>query len=179
MQPEELAELPVAGGLGPVVHAGWRMAAIRQRDPAWAAALVAASDRDPAPGGRPGGWTPDDRLLEIVPANARIERVIRLAAHSTQQAVRALADCPGPWPDRAADVLLRHVAAAKPAQVDRRAFAEPLHAAARCLPATGPRDHAAELRSLADGHADNPLGALLRRCASTIELRRRFLEELP
>jgi Family of unknown function (DUF5691) len=45
--PDALVELPVSGGFAADVHAGWRIAAVTQRDTSWAAALLAAQ---PPPG---------------------------------------------------------------------------------------------------------------------------------
>jgi hypothetical protein len=43
LDPQRLVSLPVSGDLAVEVHAGWRLAAVRQASPAWARALLTAA----------------------------------------------------------------------------------------------------------------------------------------
>jgi hypothetical protein len=86
---------------------------------------------------------------------------------------------PGPWPDDLANAVLsalfRTVSAAPRSRLPR----ELVQSAARKLPVTGPRDHAAELERCANlGTCPAPWSAMLRRAAETVTLRRAFYKEI-
>jgi hypothetical protein len=79
--PEELVALPVEGGLGDAVHAGWSHAAARQHDPGWAAALL------------PRTW--DVRLVDALAPDVAERHVA--AALDDPRARAALARLRRPW----------------------------------------------------------------------------------
>lgn len=187
----QLVSLPVEGGLGVDVHAGWRLAAICQASPEWAAALLAAGPPGPA-GGRPAAaWPQDHELAAVLPPDARAARAAALLtrAAASPAAIAEAVNCPGPWPESLADAAVgalcgiaagrtaagRTVAAA----TQSRWPAALVSAAARHLPVTGRGDHAAALVRLADAATCPPTwSSVLRRTAGTLALRRAFLEEI-
>jgi hypothetical protein len=203
LEAERIVSLPVDGGLRVEVHAAWRLAAIRQRNAGWALALLEAGSA-PGAGGRPGGpvggagdrsgvpWPEDYQLAAVLPADVRAARaagMVKAAAPFTvatggagAAAAAAIAEVtgyPGPWPGELAGAVLsalaRTVAAAPRSRLPRELAAS----AARKLPVTGPRDHAAELGSCADiENCPSPWSAMLRRAAEIVALRRAFYEEI-
>ena len=195
LAPAEIVALPVAGDLASHVHAGWRLAAVRQASPDWAAALLTASARHPQTlraGSRPlAAWPADEQLVAVLPPAARADRVARLLSRTTitPAALAELTACPGPWPASLAEVvvsLLRAAVTAVPGSPAAQASwagtrwaGELASAAARNLPATGGIDYAAALTRLAEaGSCPPPWPVVLHRIASTIALRRAFLEEI-
>ncbi len=184
LSPARLLRLPVPGGFGAEVHAGWRKAAVAQRDPAWAAALLAAAAaeaRDAPPAARAAAASADTELALVLPPAERVAwaRDILARAGSGPQAAAALAACPGPWPASLADAVLAELARGLRASRPHRSVLVILPLAARLLPAAGERDYAAEIRALAlAGPVAGDLLSRLRRAADVIACRRRFLQEL-
>lgn len=179
LAPAALAALAVPGGFWADVHAGWRLAAVAQRDATWAGVLLAADGADPA-GRPPAAWPRAAQLAAVLPAQRRLAWASDLLSRRgpSRESVAALAACPGSWPATVADAVLAHLrAAAAPGSGRDARLLAPV--AARKLPAEGDRDYAAELRALAgtttidDGLADH-----LRRAAAVIGRRRYFLREL-
>lgn len=179
LRPAELAGLPVSGGLRLDVHAGWRMAAVAQRDAAWARALLAARE-NPIDGRPADAWPADAELAAVLPGAEQLAHAEAvLAEHGAgPESVAVLNASPGPWTESLADAVLTELArGGRPGRPRRVSVLLP--PAARKLPVTGPRDFAAELRALAlDGQAGGELLTLLRRAADIIDLRRLFLREL-
>jgi hypothetical protein len=184
LSPARLLALPVPGGFGAEVHAGWRKAALAQRDPAWAAALLAAAAAeadDAPPAARAAAASADTELALVLPPAERVAwaRGILARAGSGPQAAAALAACPGPWPASLADAVLAELARGLRASRPHRSVLVILPLAARLLPATGERDYAAEIRALAlAGPVAGDLLSRLHRAADVIACRRRFLQEL-
>jgi hypothetical protein len=202
LPPLEIVALPAGRDLGIGVLAGWRLAAVGQRDGEWAAALLDAVDPDGS-GNRPSAaWPADSQLAAVLPPDMRAERIAALLLTAGNPAGRpvdgyaALAEvvgCPVPWPPVLAGavvtVLRRFVVSTAFAQgglggsSPRASTALPrlprglLEAARRGLPAIGDRDYAAELTRLA-GHYPQTWSPLLYSAAETIALRRAFLEEI-
>jgi len=182
LAPTALAALPVAGGFRADVHAGWRLAAVGQRDEAWAAALLDADGDDP-PDRPPAAWPGAAQLAAVLPAQRRLAWASELLASRgpSRESVAALAACPGPWPASVADAVLAHFGAAVAVGATRAGRDAMLLApvAARKLPAEGSRDYAAELRALAGTQTiDDGLAGKLRRAADAVARRRYFLREL-
>jgi hypothetical protein len=196
--PAAAARLPVAGGFRADVHAGWRNAAIAQRDAVWAAALLAveagggaggssgaAGTAGRGPGQAVVGWPASAELASLLPPDVRAARAVALLAEAavSPEAAEEISACPGPWPHDLAGEMLRYLARdGRWADRDDRVPPVParlLRAAARKMPAgTGP-DYAAALRALASSAF--PPGAwadALIRTADLIDLRRLFLQEL-
>jgi hypothetical protein len=181
LSPAELVRRPVSGGFRADVHAGWRLAAVAQRDPAWATALLAAR-YDAVEGRPPETWPGPAELAAVLPPAARLEHAERyLAEHGPDQAtMTVLAAVPGPWTDSLSDAVLEHLADAIRNALRPRRVTGLVTLAARKLPAlTGRRDYVTVLRALA--HESPPDGELfprLRRAADTVDRRRLFLQEL-
>ncbi|KAB7852791.1 DUF5691 domain-containing protein [Streptomyces mobaraensis] len=92
----EAVALPVADGWRPDLHAAWCRAAVRQRDAAWARALLGPPTTPPAPEGSPG--RDPARLLTVLPAAERADWVARfVAAHGLSDAFRPIGVCAVPW----------------------------------------------------------------------------------
>ncbi len=189
LSPGEIVALPVEPPLDAArrldVHAGWRLAAVRQGSPEWAQALLAAGDPDDGGGRPPAAWPDDQRLAAALPPATRAERAAALLAGTkltpgpaaANQAIAEVAGAPMPWPGGLADAVVTILGRAAPLAALPRLPRGLLDLAARGLPATGGRDYAAELTRLADAHPQN-WTPLVRKTAETILLRRAFLEEI-
>ncbi|KPC80122.1 MULTISPECIES: DUF5691 domain-containing protein [Streptomyces] len=93
-----LVALPVADGWAGELHAAWCRAAVRQRDPHWARALLGAPSTPPANG--PGTASPAERskLLATLPPGERALWVAGfIAAHGLSDAFQLLGVCSVPW----------------------------------------------------------------------------------
>jgi hypothetical protein len=179
LRPDGLAALPVHGGFYLDLHAGWRIAAVAQRDASWAAALLATGDQDD-PGRPPSAWPTQDELAAVLPAAARMARAeAMLTRHGpSRETAAAVSDCPGPWTESLSDAVLRQLAIAVRADKPPRWTDLLLSPAARKLPAEGRRDYAANLRALAETGAEGSLHTGLRRAADVVDRRRYFFQEL-
>ena len=167
------------------VHAGWRLAAVRQGSAEWA--------RGPARGGRSGRRRrPAAGRLAGRPAargraaaGRRAERAAALLAGTkltpgpaaANQAIAEVGGAAMPWPGGLADAVITILGRAAPLAALPRLPRGLLDLAARGLPATGGRDYAAELARLADAHPQT-WTPLVRKTAETVLLRRAFLEEI-
>jgi Family of unknown function (DUF5691) len=181
--PDTLADLEIEGGFGAEVHAGWRLATRRERDPAWAQALLATRHSDY----RAAFTVPDEQLVELIPLDARLARAIELLRdpRAIPAAAAAVVGYPAPWPAALTDAVLTHVTAQLRA-------AEPalpgslLQVLGRSIDVRDARDHPATLRELADRFRARTATAPgagrwpapLDRAADVLDLRRRFLQEL-
>jgi hypothetical protein len=184
LDPSDLVELPVEAGRGMDVHAGWRLAAVEQRNSQWAEVLLAAGDADD--GNRPpAAWPTDERLAATLPPERRAARAAALLAGTNlnpvpsviQHLIAEVGGGPVPWPATLADAVVAILGQAAPRAVLPRLPRGLLDMAARGLPATGGRDYAVELTRLADTHPQT-WSPLLRKTVETIMLRRAFLEEI-
>ena len=171
LAPADIVGLPVAAGFGPDVRAGWRAAAISQRNEDWAEALLNTAEDD-------------QHLAAVLSHGKRAARAaVLLSATSLNAgpaaANEAIADVGAvlPWPGPLADAVLAVLGRAAPLAVLPRLPRGLLDLAARGLPAAGVRDYAAELTRLADAHPQR-WTPLVRKTAETILLRRAFLEEI-
>jgi hypothetical protein len=195
LTPAEIVTRPVAGDLARHVHAGWRLATVRQANPDWAAALLAADARHPqlvrASDRSPAAWPADGQLAAVLPPAAQAARVAALLSRTaiTPEALAELRACPGPWPASLAEVvvsMLRTAVTGAPGPPGgpsgwpgSRWAGELAAAAARNLPATGGFDYAAALSRLAEASpCPPPWPVVLHRIAGTIALRRAFSEEI-
>lgn len=179
-----IVTLPVAGGLGTDVRAGWRRAAARQGSPAWAQAILEAGEPGRASTRPVAAWTPDDQVAAILPPDWRAERAVALLTGPEPAAdvVAVVAACPGPWPvplARAVMAALSHVASSATRQhwTDQLAVI-----AGRRLPLTdGPADvgvaHALE-QLAAHEKCHTSLARGLYQAAEVIRLRRSFDAQL-
>ncbi|MEU6575030.1 DUF5691 domain-containing protein [Streptomyces sp. NPDC046805] len=96
--PREIVALPVADDWQGELHAAWCRAAVRQRDPEWARALLGTAST-PAAGG-PGAVSLAERakLLGTLEAGERAEWVAGfIATHGLSEAFQLLGMCVVPW----------------------------------------------------------------------------------
>ncbi|MEU7640015.1 DUF5691 domain-containing protein [Streptomyces sp. NPDC039016] len=99
--PAEIVALPVAGDRRTELHDAWCRAAVRQRHPGWARALLGAPG-DPvlaAPEMAPAGSARDlTKLLTVLPGDERALWVSEfIAVHGLSDAFRMLGVCAVPW----------------------------------------------------------------------------------
>ena len=179
MDPRQLVSLPVTGDLAVEVHAGWRLATVRQASQAWAQALLTAGTAAGA-GRPPAAWPPDHELAAILPPQAQAARATALLTGQVGIAgVTAAIACPGAWPQALADPV---IAVLEQALATGRWSGSPetlLRAAARKLPVSDPHDYASALGRMARSEScPQRWAARLRRAAQTLALRRAFLEEI-
>jgi hypothetical protein len=161
--PADLLGWP-AGEWRDVLLAGWREAALRQRDPAWVTALLGAgaADRDlPA-------------LVGALPADRRAAAAVGVLRRSPPPNAWLLATvldaCPGPWPDELAGaVLARLVPGTRP-----RDARDVLTLLGHRLPP----DRAAAVRDRAAAARGTDWGPALDAVADTLAFRHALLEEL-
>ncbi|MEV6959166.1 DUF5691 domain-containing protein [Streptomyces sp. NPDC051207] len=96
--PREIVALPVADGWQGELHAAWCRAAVRQRDAAWARALLGEPTAPEA--GGPGAVSLAERakLLGTLAAGERAEWVAGfIATHGLSEAFQLLGVCAVPW----------------------------------------------------------------------------------
>lgn len=94
----EIVALPVADGWGEELHAAWCRAAVRQRDPEWARALLGAPSTPPSNGPGTASLAERSKLLAVLPAGERAAWVADfIAAHGLSEAFQLLGVCPVPW----------------------------------------------------------------------------------
>ena len=131
-----IVALPVSGGLGSDVRAGWRRAAVRQGSQPWAKAILSVGEPGTVSARPAVAWTSDDRLAEILPPGWRAERAVALLAGSAPDtaAVTEVARCPGPWPDSLAAAVMAALSRAA-GSATRQYWPDQLAAAGRPPPA--------------------------------------------
>ncbi|MFE2450301.1 DUF5691 domain-containing protein [[Kitasatospora] papulosa] len=94
----ELVALPVADGWAGELHAAWCRAAVRQRDPDWARALLGAPSTPPANGPGTASLAERSKLLASLPPSERALWVAGfIAAHGLSEAFQLLGVCSVPW----------------------------------------------------------------------------------
>ncbi|HEY7262844.1 MAG TPA: DUF5691 domain-containing protein [Trebonia sp.] len=186
LTPREIVALPVSPDRTTEVLAGWRLAAVRQRDGDWAQALLDAVDPEKAQNRPPAAWPPDQQLSAVLPAGVRAERIADVlltgrdpggGPMNVYAALAEVAGCPVPWPPVLAGAVVTVLRLATTRTTLTPLPRGLLDAAKRGLPATGDRDYAAELTRLADNYPQT-WSPLLHSCAETIALRSIFLEEI-
>jgi hypothetical protein len=158
------------------VHAGWRLAARRERAADWAQALLA--------NGSPAAFAPpDSQLLEFAPRDVRVARALAALRGSAPPAdVRA---CPVPWPAEVTDATFGYVTAQLRAATPAAPGSLPA-LAARAIDLGEAAESVLLMRELADRFrirsTEVPSAgrwpAALERAADILDLRRRFHGEL-
>jgi Family of unknown function (DUF5691) len=185
LDPREIVALPVDRNLGIEVRAGWRLAAVSQGSIQWAEALLDTGEPDDGVNRPPTAWPADSQLAAVLPADVRATRAAALLAGTSldakpadvHAAITAVAGCGVPWSGALADAVVTVLSRAATRAVLPRLPRGLLHAAARCLPASGDRDFSAELSRLAETHPQT-WSPLLHAAGQTIALRSVFLEEI-
>jgi hypothetical protein len=164
LPPERVIELPVEPH-GDVVRAGWWQAAVRQAEPAWAAALVTTW--------RPGDVRQPGDLLEVLePAQRRAITARMLDAYPADEAaVVWIAGCPGPWDVQLGRAVLQSIAEL------RRSRPYALSGVRAVLADRLPMPLVDELEELAVQRADAMTGTL-NKVADDIRFRYEMAQEL-
>ncbi|MFJ1592015.1 DUF5691 domain-containing protein [Kitasatospora albolonga] len=95
---EEIVALPVADGWAGELHAAWARAAVRQRDPRWARALLGSPSAPPADSPGPASIAERSKLLAVLSQAERADWVAAfISAHGLSEAFQLLGVCTVPW----------------------------------------------------------------------------------
>ncbi|MEU3519235.1 DUF5691 domain-containing protein [Streptomyces sp. NPDC006654] len=182
--PQEIVALPVADGWQGELHAAWCRAAVRQRDGAWARALLGAPAAPEA--GGPGAVSLAERakLLGTLTAAERADWVAGfIAAHGLSEAFQLLGMCALPWSAPLGRAVVDALNIARDAGSYPWSFSGVMGLAERCLdPAEAGRLDA--LLAIPDEREDAAPGAggywaeAFQRLVTTLRLRVTMLAEL-
>lgn len=97
---QDIVALLVADDWAEELHAAWSRAAVRQRDPAWARALLGTPSIPPSNGPGTASLAERSKLLATLPADERADWVAGfIAAHGLSEAFQLLGVCAVPWAD--------------------------------------------------------------------------------
>ncbi|MFE9696959.1 DUF5691 domain-containing protein [Streptomyces sp. NPDC006270] len=95
---EEVVALPVADGWAGELHGAWCRAALRQRNPQWARALLGRPSAPPASGPGTASIAERSKLLAVLGEQERAVWVAEfIAAHGLSEAFQLLGVCTVPW----------------------------------------------------------------------------------
>ncbi|MDL2077706.1 DUF5691 domain-containing protein [Streptomyces sp. GXMU-J15] len=182
--PAEIVALPVADDWQAELHAAWCRAAVRQRDPVWARALLGVPSAPEA--GGPGAVSLAERakLLGTLGAEERAEWVAGfIAAHGLSEAFQLLGVCAVPWAPALGRAVVDALNIARDAGSYPWSFSGVMGLAERCLdPAEANRldgllavpDEAEDASPGAGGH----WAEAFQRLVTTLRLRAAMLAEL-
>ncbi|MBC9717246.1 hypothetical protein H9Y04_32440 [Streptomyces sp. TRM66268-LWL] len=182
--PAEIVALPVADDWQTELHAAWCRAAVRQRDAAWARALLGAPASPGAAG--PGAVSLAERakLLSTLPEGERAGWVAGfISAHGLSEAFQLLGVCAVPWSEPLGGAVVDALNIARDAGSYPWSFSGVMGLAERCLDPAA----AARLESLTatpDEREDGAPGAggywaeAFQRLVGTLRLRAVMREEL-
>ncbi|MEW2177776.1 DUF5691 domain-containing protein [Streptomyces sp. NPDC005406] len=181
---QEIVALPVADGWGEELHAAWCRAAVRQRDPEWARALLGAPSTPPSNGPGTASLAERSKLLAVLPAAERADWVAGfIAAHGLSEAFQLLGVCPTPWAEPLGRSVVDALDIARDAGSYPWSFSGVMGLAERCLnPAEA--DRLEVLTTTPDEPADASPGAngywseAFQRLVSTLRLRAAMDREL-
>ncbi|MFD4262341.1 DUF5691 domain-containing protein [Streptomyces sp. NPDC058534] len=182
--PEEIVALPVADGWQSELHAAWCRAAVRQRDGAWARALLGAPTAPEA--GGPGAVSLAERakLLGTLKAGERADWVAGfIATHGLSEAFQLLGMCGVPWAPSLGRAVVDALDIARDAGSYPWSFSGVMGLAERCLDSAeaGRLDG---LQAIPDESEDASPGAggywaeAFQRLVTTLRLRAAMAEEL-
>ncbi|WP_240967549.1 DUF5691 domain-containing protein [Streptomyces composti] len=182
--PGEIVALPVADGWQGELHAAWCRAAVRQRDPAWARALLGEPSAPEA--GGPGAVSLAERaeLLATLDAEERAAWVAGfIEKHGLSEAFQLLGVCAVPWAAPLGRAVVDALDIARDAGSYPWSFSGVMGLAERCLdPAEASRLEA--LLAVPDEPQDASPGAAgywaeaFQRLVTTLRLRAAMLREL-
>ncbi|MBT2415182.1 hypothetical protein J7I94_32370 [Streptomyces sp. ISL-12] len=182
--PQEIVTLPVADDWQGEVHAAWCRAAVRQRDTAWARALL-GSPTAPEAGG-PGAVSLAERakLLGVLAAAERAEWVAGfIATHGLSEAFQLLGVCAVPWAAPLGRAVVDALNIARDAGNYPWSFSGVMGLAERCLDPSE-ADRFDGLSAIPDEPEDASPGAggywaeAFQRLVTTLRLRATMAEEL-
>ncbi|RCG19412.1 hypothetical protein DQ392_11360 [Streptomyces reniochalinae] len=177
--PEQIIALPVADGWRDDLHAAWCGAAVRQRNAAWARALIGEPIEPFAEG--PGDPA---RLLSVLPEEERGAWAARfIAAHGLSEAFRILGVCAVPWSLPLGRSVVDALEIARDAGSYPWSFSGVMGLAERCLDPSD-AERLAPLAAVPDVREEESPGAgaywaeSFQRLVSTLRLRGTMLAEL-
>ncbi|MFF9348137.1 DUF5691 domain-containing protein [Streptomyces sp. NPDC014734] len=180
----EIVALPVADGWAEELHAAWCRAAVRQRDPEWARALLGAPSVPPSHGPGTASLAERSKLLTVLPAVERSTWVAGfIAAHGLSEAFQLLGVCPTPWAEPLGRSVVDALDIARDAGSYPWSFSGVMGLAERCLnPAaanrldvlTTPQDEPEDASPGANGYWSEAF----QRLVSTLRLRAAMESEL-
>lgn len=190
LPPAQITALPVADGLGPDVHAGWRLAAAHQAEAEWARALLTVPAPAEARGRPPAAWPPDQVLAALLPPEEQARRLAALLADTHLSTVNPpgwggqgsplleqIQNWAGPWPPVLASAVLSALISVGSQPRLASGARILLNEAGRGLPADGERDYAFRLAQMAET-CPHAWASGLRAASETVMLRRAFLREI-
>lgn len=153
--PAEIVALPVAEGWAEDLHAAWCRAAVRQRDPAWAKALLGAPAAPPAAGPGTASLAERAKLLETLAVAERAQWVADfIAAHGLSEAFQLLGVCSVPWAAPLGRAVVDALDIARDAGSYPWSFSGVMGLAERCLDPA----EAGRLDALTSAYEDPPDG---------------------
>ncbi|MGW2517112.1 DUF5691 domain-containing protein [Streptomyces sp. NPDC001617] len=182
--PEEIVALPVADDWQSELHAAWCRAAVRQRDPEWARALLGTPSIPEA--GGPGAVSLAERakLLGTLDAVERADWVAGfIAAHGLSEAFQLLGVCAVPWAAPLGRAVVDALNIARDAGSYPWSFSGVMGLAERCL-APSEAGRLDGLLAVPDEPEDASPGAggywaeAFQRLVTTLRLRAAMAEEL-
>jgi hypothetical protein len=179
--PEEIVALPVLDDWKPDLHAAWCRAAVRQRDTAWARALLGPPPVTASPVAAAGDPA---KLLSILPEDERARWVAEfIATHGLSEAFQMLGVCAVPWTEPLGRAVVDALDIARDAGSYPWSFSGVMGLAERCLdPAAA--GQVALLTAAAEDPPDSSPGAgaywseAFQRLTGTLRLRAVMLAEL-
>lgn len=185
--PEEIVALPVLDDWQPDLHAAWCRAAVRQRDAAWARALLG-----PAPAASPAGSAvvavapagDPAKLLAVLPEPERAAWVARyVAANGLSDAFQMLGACAVPWSGELGKAVIDALDIARDGGSYPWSFSGVMGLAERCVDPSSAEQVAVLGAAAEEGpHGTPGAGAYwaeaFQRLASTLRLRAAMLAEL-
>ncbi|ORT59573.1 DUF5691 domain-containing protein [Streptomyces sp. CB03238] len=132
--PEQIVALPVVDDWRDELHAAWCRAAVRQRDPAWARALLGPPTTPPATGPGTSSLAERSKLLSILPGDERALWVADfIAAHGLSEAFQLLGVCAVPWAEPLGRAVVDALDIARDAGSYPWSFSGVMGLAERCL----------------------------------------------
>ncbi|MET9778776.1 DUF5691 domain-containing protein [Streptomyces sp. NPDC006367] len=182
--PQEIVALPVADDWRDELHAAWCRAAVRQRDAAWARALLGAPTAPEA--GGPGAVSLAERakLLGTLGTGERAEWVAGfIATHGLSEAFQLLGMCAVPWAPALGRAVVDALDIARDAGSYPWSFSGVMGLAERCLDPSE-ADRLDGLLAIPEESEDASPGAggywaeAFQRLVTTLRLRAAMTEEL-
>ncbi|MGW7362561.1 DUF5691 domain-containing protein [Streptomyces sp. NPDC054841] len=132
--PEEIVSLSVADDWGDELHAAWCRAAVRQRDPEWARALLGAPSEPPSTGPGTSSLAERAKLLATLPEEERAGWVAAfISAHGLSEAFQLLGVCAVPWAEPLGRAVVDALDIARDAGSYPWSFSGVMGLAERCL----------------------------------------------
>ncbi|MFG3504580.1 DUF5691 domain-containing protein [Streptomyces sp. NPDC047821] len=132
--PADIVALPVADDWRDELHAAWCRAAVRQRDPGWARALLGPATTPPATGPGTSSLAERSKLLSILPGDERALWVADfIAAHGLSEAFQLLGVCAVPWAEPLGRAVVDALDIARDAGSYPWSFSGVMGLAERCL----------------------------------------------